>query len=223
VIASHVPLAVAGDRRWIQLTAANTHACGIAFNGSAYCWGDNDRGQLGDGTNISSSTPVAVAGNITWSMISAGTEHSCGISTNGSAFCWGYNAAGAVGDGSFYYRRFRPRPVAGNNTWVGITAGFYFSCGITTQASMLCWGFGESGGLGNGLSTATNAISTPTAVADNDTSNSTWGLRSYSDPANDIERTDSSTNLSATSVGGVVAGTLGAAALAGESGCTSRD
>ncbi|WP_440682694.1 hypothetical protein [Cysteiniphilum halobium] len=34
------------------------HACALATNDKAYCWGDNNYGQLGDGTKVDRYTPV---------------------------------------------------------------------------------------------------------------------------------------------------------------------
>jgi alpha-tubulin suppressor-like RCC1 family protein len=44
-----------------QLSAGGVHSCGIANTGTAYCWGFNGSGQLGDGTLESSATPNPVA------------------------------------------------------------------------------------------------------------------------------------------------------------------
>ena len=38
----------------------NSHACGLTTGGAAYCWGYNNSGQVGDGTETNRSTPVAV-------------------------------------------------------------------------------------------------------------------------------------------------------------------
>jgi alpha-tubulin suppressor-like RCC1 family protein len=45
------------------LRAGAYHVCGLTSNGSAYCWGDNESGQLGDGSYKPSAKPTPVAGN----------------------------------------------------------------------------------------------------------------------------------------------------------------
>ena len=74
--------------------------CALATTGAAYCWGENDHGQLGDGTKTSHATPALVAGGLTFKSIAVGDAHVCGVTTNGAAYCWGFSANGAFGDGS---------------------------------------------------------------------------------------------------------------------------
>ncbi len=61
---SSVPTLVAGGLSFAALNAGigNVHTCGLTTGGSAYCWGFNSSGQLGDGTTTSSSVPVLVSG-----------------------------------------------------------------------------------------------------------------------------------------------------------------
>jgi alpha-tubulin suppressor-like RCC1 family protein len=76
------------------------HTCGVTTGGSAYCWGDNDHGQLGDGTTVDRTTPVPVANGLSFASLTAGGGHTCGLTTAGTAYCWGYNFAGQLGDGT---------------------------------------------------------------------------------------------------------------------------
>jgi alpha-tubulin suppressor-like RCC1 family protein len=61
---STVPVPVAGGHRFALVSIGNSHACGITVDGVGYCWGQNDQGQLGDGTTIARPTPVRVAGHL---------------------------------------------------------------------------------------------------------------------------------------------------------------
>ena len=70
--------------------------CGVATDGTAYCWGG---GRLGDGSSSMSSSPVAVAGGLTFGSVSAGGAHTCGITTSSEAYCWGHNWDGTLGNG----------------------------------------------------------------------------------------------------------------------------
>lgn len=81
-----------------QLTVGGGHACGLTADGSAYCWGDNRVGQLGDSTLVNRADPVPVAGGMKFKAISAGYEHTCAQTLDGSVACWGLNSVGELGD-----------------------------------------------------------------------------------------------------------------------------
>lgn len=67
------------------------------------CWGNNDRGQLGDGTTISSATPVATIGLTDATALSLGGLHSCAIKSDHTVQCWGFNFEGQLGNGMAGY------------------------------------------------------------------------------------------------------------------------
>ena len=74
------------------------HACALTSAGGAYCWGNNQFGQLGDSTVTSRADPTTVVGGLSFKSISAGVAHTCGITSDGSVACWGLNVAGEQGD-----------------------------------------------------------------------------------------------------------------------------
>src|SRR5215471_5106459 len=77
-------------RQYSQVSAGFAHTCAIDSNGSAWCWGRNNEGQLGTGNTTSSSKPVAVTGGLKFTDISAGGSSTCGVS-NKKIYCWGSN------------------------------------------------------------------------------------------------------------------------------------
>ena len=86
--------------RATALVAGAAHTCALLIGGSAYCWGQNLYGQLGNGSMASTPTPVAVAGGITVARLAAGGGVTCGVSTGNVEYCWGLNQNGQLGDGS---------------------------------------------------------------------------------------------------------------------------
>ena len=98
--AEYAPVAVAGGLKFSQLTAGESHACGVTIGGAAYCWG-RDQGYLGLGSVTSQQeAPAAVSGGHAYRTLSAGTIHTCGVTLIGIAYCWGSNHVGQLGDGT---------------------------------------------------------------------------------------------------------------------------
>jgi alpha-tubulin suppressor-like RCC1 family protein len=161
-IERRVPTAVAGGLTFASLSAGNQHACGVTTAGVAYCWGDNDDGQLGDGTTTARESPVRVATDVRFRSVSAGHLHSCGLTTDGRAYCWGGNSWGAVGGGDTTSSHRRPTAVKGALRFATISAGSLYSCGVTTTGAGYCWGFNTFGSLGDGT---TKSAAEPRAVA----------------------------------------------------------
>ena len=104
-----IPVAVLGARRFHGVTAGGSHTCGVSTSGTAFCWGNNAYGQLGDGTDRSHRRPVRVSGG-GFRQLSTGTFHTCGIGADGLAYCWGNNSGGQLGDGSTDDRRLPTVP-----------------------------------------------------------------------------------------------------------------
>jgi alpha-tubulin suppressor-like RCC1 family protein len=155
-----VPVRVdVGDLRFRQVSIDFLHACGVATTGSAYCWGANEYGRLGNGTfNQSSPTPDKVRGGVRFSSVSAAAYHTCGVATTGVAYCWGF---GSYLGGTPVAPSRLPLPVSGGLLWRRVQAG-YASCGVTIDKLGYCWGFGAGGELGNG---ATDFSTTPVPIA----------------------------------------------------------
>lgn len=111
---STTPSAVAGGLTFATVSAGagGFHSCGVTTSGAAYCWGDNELGELGNGTTTSSATPVAVSGGLTFRMVSTGYRHTCGVTTDNVAYCWGDNGEGELGIGTGM-DAWSPTPVLG--------------------------------------------------------------------------------------------------------------
>ncbi|NDF54090.1 MAG: hypothetical protein EB145_07855, partial [Proteobacteria bacterium] len=150
------PVAVAlpvGETGWAALSAGYQHTCGVTISGTAYCWGDNTHGQLGDATTTSRLAPNLVNGGIIWATVAAGVRHTCALDTVGTAYCWGDNSSYALGDGTTVSRR-SPSPVQtsglGSSAFTHISVGQYHTCANLASGGTYCWGFNGSGRLGDG-------------------------------------------------------------------------
>lgn len=156
------PIQVSPGSDWTALSAGYEHTCGIRSGGTAWCWGDNILGALGnptnEGNNVPNSTPLQVGTDDQWVSISAGFMHTCGLKTDGTAWCWGNNAFGQLGS-AISGHTATPTQVPG--TWTSVTAGGSDTCGLKTDGTAWCWGSNHYGELGDGSTTST---ATPTLV-----------------------------------------------------------
>ena len=138
------------------------HSCAVVTAGEVRCWGDNDWGQLGDGTTQDRLTPVEVVGLSGATDIAAGTIHSCAVVAGGEVRCWGGNFNGQVGDGT-REDRYAPVAVSGLSGATDIAAGNAHTCAVVAGGEVRCWGGNNWGQVGNG-SHGGNWL-TPVAVA----------------------------------------------------------
>lgn len=84
----------------VELVAGRYHVCARRAGGAVVCWGRNDFGQIGDGTNNTRSSPSAVTLPRPAVHVGTGGWHTCALLDDSSLYCWGANSAGQLGDGS---------------------------------------------------------------------------------------------------------------------------
>ena len=135
------------------VTVGGTHTCSLTAEGVAYCWGGNDRGQLGDGSGSRRGTPVRVDAPEPFATLSAGVSHTCAVGVSGAVYCWGANDAGqAGGEGG----RLTPARISADRL-VAVSAGMSHSCGLDPSGRLLCWGRNDHGQLGDGTRSSRSA------------------------------------------------------------------
>lgn len=137
----------------VAIAAGGSHTCAVrAFGGHVLCWGDNSRGQLGDGTTTDRLLPTQVVGVANAVAIAAGEFHTCALLADGTARCWGANDSGQLGEGTRTHRTIPATTIALTNA-IGIDAGAAHTCAVKSDGTALCWGDNTRGQLGDGTTT----------------------------------------------------------------------
>lgn len=151
-----VPVAVRGLPGPIAKVAVGTlHVCALTTGGDAYCWGNDEHGQLGIGTiarNVYEPTLVKGIGEQLADIV-AGSDFTCAYSIRREVYCWGANAHGQLGIGT---REDSAKPVRLTAYPLGVSAlaaGAEHACAIAPAGGVDCWGRGDLGQLGDGRST----------------------------------------------------------------------
>jgi len=176
------PVAVSGSISNFEQLSAGGHSispsaftCGLVDNGTVYCWGENNQGQLGDNSTTDNSTPDLVMGLTNVASISAGGRHVCAVQDNGSGLCWGDNLYGQLGDNSTTGQdNYMATNIVGNDNFSAISAGYYHTCGLLVDSSVRCWGDNRYGQLGDNsttnreIPTAVSGITSATAISSGD-------------------------------------------------------
>ncbi len=151
-VRSTTPVNVEGLTSGVRAIATgNKHACAVKNDFTVFCWGDNSKGQLGDGTTVQRNRPVQVSGIQTQArFVSAGDGHTCVI--GGSIWCWGDNTNGQLGDGTTTRRLTPIKPTLSVGVDI-VAAGSQHTCAVTITDSIKCWGLNSNGQLGDGTTT----------------------------------------------------------------------
>ncbi|MBU1239462.1 hypothetical protein KKF84_09015, partial [Myxococcota bacterium] len=140
------------------------NACALTTLGQAYCWGANDNGELGigsQGPGEGVTSPAAVVGGLIFSTIATGHDVSCAVESTGLVYCWGRGDSGLLGNNSFD-TIVSTTPVATVPllsqvfTQVSIAPSeVTHVCALNNSGVPFCWGSNERGQLGNSSLTDT--------------------------------------------------------------------
>lgn len=156
------PALVAGGLTFASLGAGFQFSCGLTTGGTVYCWGQGDRGRLGNGDPSNRNVPVPIATSEVFAELTVGAEHACARTASGRIACWGNNEWGQLGvpptggtcpsgsAGGSLPCASRPTfwPVDAIR-FRSVVAGGVHTCGLDSRGLAYCWGANGIGQLGN--------------------------------------------------------------------------
>ena len=160
-----LPEPVPGVSNIVAIAGGNGFSLALDGNGTLWGWGDNDVGQLGDGTTTETYTgrtdarPVKVPGVVT--KFSGGGQHAAAVTTDGLVYTWGLNDSGQLGNG-IGNNGLLPKAVPGITNAIDVSAGDDHTIVLLADGTVIGFGGGYSGQLGDGTNTPSN---TPVHVA----------------------------------------------------------
>lgn len=178
---------VPGGRSFDSVASGDRHTCAVGTDELAYCWGFNQRDQLGttapdstcafvDPPSVGCSRiPRVISGGLRIHALDAGGNTTCGIASDSAVYCWGSNEFGQLGDpdasgacdlGSAC-RAAPLRVVLNDDPVLSISVGPAHACAVTVRGALFCWGNSRDGRLGNAAATNTGIVA-PTRVDEPD-------------------------------------------------------
>jgi len=150
---SNVPVTVTGLGGPVRAIAtAGSFTLALMADGTVKAWGNNDYGQLGDGTIETRLTPVTVAGlGGAVRAIAAGTWHTVALMFDGTVKAWGRGDLGQIGNGMMAPTQPTPVTVTGLGGPVhAIAAGTWYTVALMADGTVKAWGLNSAGQLGDG-------------------------------------------------------------------------
>lgn len=173
VVSRSSPTSVVGAHSFIQVamqfgTGANgASAIALKSNGSAWTWGFNATGTIGDNTVTNRSSPVSVIGAHSFTQIASTLTTVHGLKADGTVWSWGGEAgsAFALGDNQIAAARSSPVSVVGAHAFTSIFGNHVSSSILALKADGSVWGWGNSG-IQIGVNDQ-NARSSPSSAAGN--------------------------------------------------------
>jgi alpha-tubulin suppressor-like RCC1 family protein len=156
-----LPVAVPGVTDVTDLAAGADHTCASVAVGGVECWGANDVGQIGNGSddNGAQSPPVIAPTYVpgVGGAIAAGDSWTCALGSDHTVQCWGSDQWGQLGNGIETTSEDSPVPVQGLAGAVQLTAGSEHTCALLESETVECWGDNQNDQLGTGAVVARHA------------------------------------------------------------------
>ncbi|WP_179136313.1 fibronectin type III domain-containing protein [Paenibacillus sp. 32352] len=201
-----------------QLVTGEIHNLLLKEDGNLWVWGDNSKGQLGDGTTNNKTTGLKLSSISNIAMVAAGSYHSLALRKDGTVWAWGNNANGQLGNGTLSGSNV-PIQVPGLTGVISIGAGYGHSIAVKADGTVWTWGKNDSGQLGDGtkvdrlspvqvpnltgVAAVTGGVNY-TAALKSDGTVWSWGGNQYGQLGNNNSNVPSLIPVQATNLSGVI-------------------
>jgi alpha-tubulin suppressor-like RCC1 family protein len=124
----------------VAVAAGRTHSVAVKNDGTVWAWGQNELGQLGDGTTISRALPVQVQDIDGVTAIAAHDKHTLALCEDGTVWAWGDNGRGQLGNGTWVSHSAVPVQAQGLANITAIAAGWGHSLALRNDGLVFAWG-----------------------------------------------------------------------------------
>ena len=141
---------------WKQVSCGYQHTAAVKTDGTLWCWGWNNNGQLGDNTSTDRSSPVqTVTAGTNWKQVACGYTFTACTKTDGTLWLWGRNLEGQLGDNTAILKSSPVQTVTYGTNWknVGISSGSFATSAIKNDGTLWVWGYNAGGQIGDGTAT----------------------------------------------------------------------
>ncbi len=143
------PARVGNSNDWKIVSADNSNTFAVKDDGSLWAWGNNESGQLGDGTKIDRQIPTRIGNDSDWESINGASGSPTALKSDGSLWAWGLNDFGQLGDGTTI-AKLVPTKIQNANDWSVVVNGGGGTRAIKNDGSLWVWGVNNVGQLGDG-------------------------------------------------------------------------
>jgi uncharacterized repeat protein (TIGR02543 family) len=147
----------------VSLGGYGNHSSALTSSGRLFTWGENNYGQLGDGTTTQRNTPNEITARFNLNegekiiQVSLGGYHSSALTSSGRLFTWGYNLYGQLGNVFSLDRKDRTTPtditarfnLSSGETIIQVSLGDYHSSALTSNGRVFTWGWNYYGQTGS--------------------------------------------------------------------------
>ncbi len=170
----------------IYIQAGANYSVAINKKGEVWTWGQNDVGQLGDGSKVAKYTPVRVKANLSGVVsVACGAQHTVALKADGTVYAWGNNTYGQLGDNTKTQKLIPVRVLETADSYiddaVAVSSTQYSSHILTSDGEIYSVGLGTSGQLGDNTKVTKQL---PVKVVNTDNSGVLTGITAIKSGAN---------------------------------------